>query len=353
MDQFTKNVLKLIGTIVVILLFLFLSILAPILLILRSFMLLVARTRHPDLADMMTGMSQVFALESFKAPSSCNMILHLVCDGTASMESITERFVNKFLPSPFSPLKSHPYARLHQIWVQYMGFIFWQWEADFRIEQHIRLYDYTDSDLALPNGICSEEDLKRITAPLLAKAFVAGQSPWELLLIENYKSNRNVDDHPQFVLVLRIHHALADGVSVLKMMISLFGGDEKAGFARVKFTPPSLWEKLGKTLLVALRGPSDLASKYVDCFDAQNCWYMADKRRPKEYHAFVSNTIPVGKIKEIMKKHNVCYNAVLYSVTAGAIVKLMHEAGHEVPAKLSSFFSYPLANHPGGLVNHV
>ena len=348
-----RNILKLIGTTVVILGFLSLGILAPILLILRYFVLHLAHFKRLDLADMMTGMSQIFALESFEAKSSCSILLHFVCDGTVSLESLTDRFADKFLPAPFSSVKSDPYARLRQLWTKYLGFILWAWEADFRIEKHIRHYDYTDSDLALPNGICSEEDLKRLTAPLLAKPFVAGQSPWELLLIEKYRSNLNVDGHPQSVIVLRIHHALADGVSIVKMIISLFNGDEMSGFARPKFTPPSLMQNIGKTLLVAMRGPYELASKFVNCFDTKNCWYMGDKRRPKEYHALFSNEIPVWKIKEIMKKHSVCYNAVLYSVTAGAITKLMVEAGQEVPAKLSSFFAYPLANHPGGLVNHV
>ena len=353
MAKFVLFCLKLIATVMITLGFLFLATLAPILLTVRLVVLRLAQAKNPDVAGMMMGMSQIFALESFRATSSCNILLHFVCDGTTSLGSLTERFVEKILPSPFATLNTNPYARLRQFWTHYMGFILWQWESDFRIEKHIRLYDYTDNDLTIPNGTCSEEDLKRITAPLLAKPFVEGQSPWELLIIENYRSNLNVDGHPQCVLVLRIHHALADGLSIVKMVIRLFGGDEKSGFARAKFTPPSLLEEVGKNLLVALRGPYDLASKFVDCFDPPNCWYMVDRRRLKKYHALFSHEIPVWKIKEIMRKHNACYNAVLFTVTAGAIAKLMDEAGQEVPKKLSSFFAYPLANHPEGLVNHV
>ena len=110
-----------------------------------------------------------------------------------------------------------------------MGFILWVWEADFRLEQHIRFYDFTGSDLAIPNGICSKEDLKSVTAPLLSKPFEERQSHWELLLIENYRSNENMDGHPQFVIVLTIHHALEDGISIVQMMLRLVGGDEITG----------------------------------------------------------------------------------------------------------------------------
>ena len=353
MAGFSKNIAKLVGTIVITLGFLSLGIVAPIFLILRfSLLLLDQARRRRGLAGMMTGLSQIFALESFETTSSCNIVVHSVFDGHISLESLRALFVSKFLPSVSNP-KSDPYARLRQFWVKNMGFMWWVWVADFRIQKHIRLYDYTESDLAIPTGICSEEDLKAVTASLLAKPFEAEQSPWELLLIENYRSNENFDGHPQCVLALRIHHALADGISILQMMLRLVGGDEVTGFVKPRSPQPSLVGKIAKILLVALRGPYDLASTYVDCFDFPNCWYVKDKGRRKEYHVFFSNVVPVWKIKEIMKKHKVCYNAVLYSIAAGAIVKLMNEVGQQVPAKLSTMFSYPLANRPQGLVNYV
>ena len=55
-----------------------------------------------------------------------------------------------------------------------MSFLFLRWEWDFKIEKHIRHYDCSSIDLALPeSGVCLEEDLKRITAPF-SKAFYSG-----------------------------------------------------------------------------------------------------------------------------------------------------------------------------------
>ena len=108
-----------------------------------------------------------------------------------------------------------------------------------------------------------------------------------------------------------MHHALLDGISLLKMILRLFDNDT-VDIAQARFPQRSLAKTIGNNLLVALRGPYDFASKYfVDCYDdSSNCWYMEDKQRPKEYHTFFSKTNQVGKIKEIMKKYNVCYNAI-------------------------------------------
>ena len=357
MERIVKFVLKLIGTIVIILGFSQLLIAASISLLIRRFVIALARIQRPDFAQMMQGMSQIFALESYQAASSCNIILYMVCDGTISLDLLRQQFLIKLMPATCMSnpeADEDPYARLRQFWAKYMGFLFWQWEVDFRAEKHIRHYDCSDIGVALTEGgVCSEEDLKRITAPLLAKPFVAGQSPWELLLMENYKSHENNDGHRQCVVAIRIHHALADGISLVKMISRLFD-NETADFTTATFPQLSLAKRILRNVLVTLRGPYDLASKYfVDCYDSRNCWYMVDEQRPKQYHALFSEVIQVGKIKEIMKEYGVCYNAVLYAVTAGAIVKLMKEAGQKIPARLSSFYSCPLPGHPGGLENYV
>lgn len=297
----------------------------------------------------------MFALESYQAGCGCNVVLYIVCDGAMSLDSLRQQFLFKLMPKPHSKSQCDPCARLRQLWTKYVGFLFWKWERDFRIEKHIRQYDYSNIGMVLPEEVCSEEDLKRISAPLLAWPFDAGQSPWELLLMEKYKSDDNNDDHPQCVIALRIHNALSDGISILQMLLRLFD-HEKEDFAKARFPQLSLARKIGTNLLVTLRGPYDLASKlFVDCYDdsSSNCWCMVDKQRPNEYHTFFSNAIQLEHIKEIVRRHKVCFNAAVYSVTAGATLKLMSEAGQKIPNKLSTLHSYPLPAHPGGLDNYV
>ena len=94
MAKFVLLCLKLIGTAVITLGFLFLATLAPILLIIRLVVLLFAQAKCTDLAGIVTGMNQIFALESFRATSSCYILLHFVCDGPTSLDSVTEEFAH-------------------------------------------------------------------------------------------------------------------------------------------------------------------------------------------------------------------------------------------------------------------
>ena len=352
MEKFKATFLKIIGTVVTFLIFFATLLEVSLSLLIRPCVVVLAKIMRPDLAEIMHDRGQPFALESVHTKAGFTIVMHLVCDGTISLDALREQFQHQLMPCPLSKDKSDKYVRLRQIWTQYMGYLFWKWELDFSAKAHIREYDYNEPELAIPEGVCSEENLKKVTAAIVEKPFAAGQSPWEFLVINKYKSNNNADDHPQCVIVLRIHHTLADGISIIKMLLRLFD-QETATFAKARFPEMSLTEKLGRNLKVALRAPYALASKLVDGYDGKNRWYIVNRQLPKQYHTFFSDSVPVGKIKEIMRKHQVCYNAAIYTVTVGAMVKLMKEVGQEVPAQLSCSYPYPLPNHPGGLVNHA
>ena len=352
MNRLQVIFLKLIGVAV----FLFLSV-ATIIgvllsLLVRPLVAVLATICRPDLAGLMHDRGQPLALESVHTKSAFTVVMHLVCDGTISLDALREQFHHQLMPSILNKNKSDTYIHLRQLWTQYLGYLFWQWESDFRVENHIREYDYDEPELAIPQGVCSEEDLKRATAGIVAKPFAEGRSPWEIFVIDKYRSNNNTDGHLQCVIVVRIHHALADGISIIKMLLRLFD-QEATPFATARFPPNSFAARVRRNLMVALRAPFVMASTLVDAYDGKNSWYIENKKLPKQYHTFFSDSVPVAKIKEIMRKHQVCYNAVVYSVTIGAMVKLMEEVGQQVSAQASCSYAYPLPNHPGGLVNHA
>ena len=58
-------------------------------------------------------------------------------------------------------------------------------------------------------------------------------------------------------------------------------------------------------------------------------------------------------VKEIRKRYEVNYNAVLAAVACGAIRRVMEDAGQEVPKSMAVFMPLPLPDHPDGLVIHA
>ena len=206
--------------------------------------------------------------------------------------------------------------------------------------------------MALPE-VCTEEDLKRVTGDLISKPFAQGRSPWEIMIIPKYRASNNDTGKDQMVIVFRIHHAMADGYSILKMMLKLFNM-EGSKVPRPNFPTLSTWQKIVRALVLPLRLPFDIASQFiVDSVDGTNCWHLLDTKLTRQYHSFFSDQVPVDRIKEIKNKYGIGYNAAVYAVAAGGIRRLMQEAGQKLPSSLSCFVPFPLPKHPGGLVVHV
>ena len=230
--------------------------------------------------------------------------------------------------------------------------MFWKWDKNFSLNHHIRVYDNQEPELKLPE-VCTEEDLKRVTGGLISRPFPEGRSPWEILLIPKYRAGDNESGKEQTVIVFRIHHAMADGYSILKMLLKLFNV-EGSKVPKPNFPKLSLWQRLVRVLVFPFRLPFDIASQMVvDSFDGNNCWHLLDTKLTRQYHTFFSDQVPVEQIKEIKNKYEIGYNAAVYSIAAGGVRRLMQEAGQKVPKNLSCFVPFPLPKHPGGLVVHV
>ena len=204
--------------------------------------------------------------------------------------------------------------------------------------------------MALP-PTCTEDDLRRITGDSIAKPWVEGQSPWEILIVPDYRTNQDPEKTASLA-ILRIHHAMIDGYSILTMLLRF---SDSLNVKRVLPNVPklSLSQQLTRPLLLLLKLPYDLAEFTVDSYDGPNSWNFLDQNLSGKYHVFFSDVIHVGTIKKIRKRYGVDFNATVYSICSGSIRRLMLESGHELPESLSVLVPFPLSNHPGGLVVHA
>ena len=243
-----------------------------------------------------------------------------------------------------------------------MGFLFWEENPNFKLENHIRMYDYTDSNLALPRN-STEDDLRAVTNGLLAKEYAKEHSPWELLLVENFHYSRDIGQVgttevvPGSVLVLRIHHALADWLSIVKFLVHLCKTDcdeVRYTIAEAKFPQMGRLQKSAIYLNQFARLPVEVCSASVQqhCMGKFSWLPFRTEVRFQNYHTFFSDKIPLEKIKTVRKRHGVSSNAVLNTMIAGALVKLLEEFGQTMPRCMVCAYSIPLPQHPGGLVNH-
>ena len=285
-------------------------------------------------------------------------VWYLVCNGTVSVEDLREKFKTQVFSSSWNNSNPDKYVRLRQFWTPFCGYLFWRRDADFQIENHIRMYDYTcDKNLALPSMVTTEKDLRRLMGPLMAKGYQKDRSPWELLIIPNYKAQitENINAPKQScVIVLRMHHALADIISIFKLIQRMFD-QEHIRTPQPKFKGIlTLGQRIGRNFAIAARGPYELVSTMVDAILAgRNCWHDPAKKLPQDYYTLFSDKTSMSRLKDIMLKYQVNSNAVFNTVITGAIGKLMLEAEQEVADSFSFIYPFTLPNHPGGTVNHV
>ncbi|CAG7818502.1 unnamed protein product, partial [Allacma fusca] len=225
---------------------------------------------------------------------------------------------------------------------RFLGYTFWQNLAPtFELRSHLRDYDH-QGELALPTP-CYEDDLLRINGPLLTVPWKVDQSPWEILIVQNYRERNSTQD--QSVLILRNHHALMDGYSIVGLWEAFSGRD------RIPLQSMQSEGGVLRKLLALVKAPFDVANTLINSLDGQSCIQVNDRRR-----FFVTTSSPdilVSSIKRIRSKFNVKYSAVLFAAFTGAFVRALNEAGKEVPDELASYMAGPKPKHPGGASNHM
>ena len=177
--------------------------------------------------------------------------------------------------------------------------------------------------------------------------------PWEMLLIPEYHYFDDTDGQSRTgsVLVLKIDHGIADGLSIVKFLVQLFEIRLKQ-FPTASFPQLSPFRRLMRRAVSVIKFPFDLASNIVHSHNDTSSWHITDPKLSRRYLTFCSDRIPMATIKAIKNKYGVGYNTVVYSIAAGAVSKLMKAAGQEFPKSMTSSIPYPLPKHPDGLVNH-
>ncbi|CAG7819678.1 unnamed protein product [Allacma fusca] len=225
------------------------------------------------------------------------------------------------------------YKKLKQTWTNYCGYTFWKTDGNFKLENHVRDYDY-EGDLRLPIH-CTKEDARGVMSGLLGAPWVKGRSPWEAFFFpvsEDYENTRTL-------FMLRIHHALGDGYSIEGLLKTL---------AQTELGMPKPKAFFGKKIgfLSVLRVPYDFAGLIMDSWDFQNNWHFSTNGKPRDVHISIFKSLPVSLIKQAKNKLKVSYAAVLYSVVGGGIQRIFEDANLPVPDFLTTHFPIPRANHP-------
>ncbi|CAG7734678.1 unnamed protein product [Allacma fusca] len=311
----------------------------------RTFVLLLAKLLKPNLVNFVSGLSCLFSVDDLRNPRA-SLVNFCVLDGEIPLSKFKQLCSERVLELKNPKTSSYIYSKLRQSWTSFGGYTFWKWDPDFSIDNHVRAYDYKEEHLRL-GETSDEDDLRRIMAGLNTVPWKPNRSPWEFLLIFNYKPTP--DSKPQMVFVIRRHHILGDGYSSLGVIRHLFQAELPLAMPSVKEVP--LWLKVLSPIVLPFKVPYDFAANLIDSVDFGNDWHKTTEYA--DYEASFTGRISVAKVKEIKTKYKVSFMAVIFSAACGGIKRIMEEAGQTVPKSLGCVIPVPKPKHPGGLCNHM
>lgn len=258
-------------------------------------------------------------------------------DEPLSYDDVKERFEERLL------LFDRFRQRLVEPWHGFRP----RWEADplFDVDNHL-----THVALPEPGG---EEELQGFVGDIMGEPLDRDKPLWHCWLVEGGEGGGNA-------LVVRIHHALADGFALLYVLFSLaddpdsielpFGelpplpgtGSEVPDQSVEKDSGHDVLER-GESLL---RGAKATA-KMLDSFPAHREPLTPLRGKPGASKTAVwTQTYPLDAVKSAARPYDATVNDILMAATAGAYRRYIESQGHGVPESLELTTTMPISLKP-------
>jgi len=228
------------------------------------------------------------------------VVIHLafVFEGVLSLAAVRENLETRLLPF-------HQFThRVKRGWLRS------RWVADegFRIERHL-------GEMHLADGSGAKE-LKAWMSGEACKPLADDRPLWLATLVHG------VDGHS--ALVMRVHHSLADGVSLMDLISGMTDISEGAHFVE----PARASERLALTPLVMLRHATGVLA------DAATMLFMRrDKRsrlkgQPGRHKSVAwSDALSLAATRDIAHRHGATVNDVMLAVISGTLRRHLQAQG--------------------------
>jgi hypothetical protein len=311
----------------------------------------------PRLGKLLCARSALAAIDELDTSPKCTLLGVAVVEGDIDVDSLQKDVLRRVVNAKNSK-GEFMYPEFQQYFSRWGGFLFWKWEKDFKIEDHVSVHEISETQKM------SEMDVINIRIQLIAKPYKKGISPWEFVVVRNYHpvnplmidydNNRKNDDDPKSpksVLIMRIHHGVTDGYSLLKLFLHTMQS-EKLTLEKIpqpKFHQRNPLKTLAYYTWAILCVPYYVTKQLLTTRD-DNYFHPKGVALKRRCHAAMT-TMPVSVVREIREKNTVTFSAVLMSALAGGIRNYMLANGIEIPESMHVTTPLPWPGHPSKLRN--
>ncbi|ODM92649.1 hypothetical protein Ocin01_14035 [Orchesella cincta] len=329
-DQVLVILASILFTIVILPVFLFLMVPCYIY---RFIVAQLAKVLNPGLGKLLCTRSALCAVDDLYTYPKCTLLGVAIVGGEVDAEQMREAMVRKVIEAK-GKHGNHIYPEFQQFFHQWMGFLFWKWEKDFRIEEHITYYEPS------LNHQVNDKELVQLRHDLAD------------LIPENDDGTGGPYPGPKSVVIVRLHHGMADGYSMLELFLNSIDNDnvKREDLAKPRFKKRTFLQSLMYWAAVWLSVPYYVTQELFTTYDNNALHPKGVKLTRQAYSA--GDSVPVATIKKIRSKYNVTFSAVVMSALAGGIRKFMLVNDMKIPDKMHVVTPLPWPGHPSTLRNY-
>jgi WS/DGAT/MGAT family acyltransferase len=252
----------------------------------------------------------------------------LILEGPLDLNKLEETITQRFLAIP----------RFRQRVENRGGEHWWVDDPYFDESRHIRR-------VRLP-GMADQRELQRYVAELASEHLDKARPLWQMHIVEDYQGGA--------AIVIRIHHAVGDGMALVGLMLSVMdGGDQRAWTAHSDAEPPAwlslpgikaLQKSLGITTdllkeATALAANPAKTAKIGAGVAGELAWLLLMpedswtrfKGKPSGNKRVAwTDPIPLHEVKAVGKALGCTINDVLLASVAGALCQYLKDKGDPV-----------------------
>ncbi|CAG7819248.1 unnamed protein product [Allacma fusca] len=310
----------------------------------RACVQLLRQTLKPSSGKILTPISAYFAADKIHQDKPlCTNLIHISLQGKVEVNSIRKSLIDNVLMktdddgNPF-------YPELQQYLTKYLGFSFWENDPNFSPDNHLRLVIFPGKDSI------TEDIYIPFFKSCLNSPFERKRSPWEILIIHNFKEPHDHTNDPVTLVTFRVHHALSGGYSTMNFILDV--GQVAGTRAVAKFPRIPLWKKILWNLVFIVRAPYESIWSTLKALDS-NDLRLPGKKLSSNKSVAISPPIPVQFIKDIKNGLKVSFSSVISEGIAGGIRNYMIENGMSVPRSIHVMTPWPVQDIPAKLGNFL
>lgn len=323
-----------------------------------NFINYLAYISHLEIGDMLTGIraAQIRDFDELHEKPRTTEVACLRLKGPLDYERIVDAFFRRVV-TKMDPNKAYhklQYPELRQYFTKFLGYVFLKPDDKFDVRNHFVIYENSGEPV-------NRKKLMQIWEELMVKPFVKNKSPWEMTLIDNYVPDKDevetwnateslkTTEEKYWVVLIRIHHGLADGFSVQKMLSYLADEEFIPNFS-AKISP---LQSVLMGLRAVILGPYDIVWRWFRGREDFHHLHLHPSKQSGEFYVIESKLISTKVVKSIKKKFGAPFTAVLVAAISGGLRKYMLKYNKPIPKYMSTAIPFATLDHSDKLTNEL